>query len=851
MGHVQLRGVSISGRHGAGTHEVRARDLGVVAARGAALEGMLMYTLRHLSAGLLGLLLACSAGVALAQSGDLDNPPARVARLSHLDGPVSFTPAGESEWVEAELNRPIVTGDALWTDARGLAELQIGSTVVELDHATSFDFLALDDDLAQMELTQGTLNLSVPRLYGEETYEVDTPNIAFVADRVGDYRIAVDAQGVTVVSVRDGGGDVFGEGGVRMSVAAGQSVRFLDSRLQDYEVDSLGPTDPFDRYVADRARRFDHPRSRTYVSSYATGYEDLDEYGSWDESPEYGHIWYPRGIAADWAPYHDGHWAWIDPWGWTWIDDAPWGFTPFHYGRWAYVDSRWGWVPGPLDVEPIYAPALVAFVGGSGFGVDISIGGPIGWFALGPRDVYFPGYRCGRDYFNRVNLGNAYVTRTVVNNYYGDFARGGVDFSRVRYANRDAPRALAVMSGSGFVAGRRVASSSLRVDRATFANARILPRATLVPTRQSLAAGRRRASAPPTRALHRNIVAAHQPPAARPSFAQRQQLLQRNRGEPLTTRQLGTLAARRGHGRDTTATANVRVVDTRGTRRISAAAGAHGRGSHERSRETAQGGSARNNPRQVRSATFAHEGRSPHARATPPATAQRQARANDRRDRDAVRSARGRALHDRAQAQVRSSEFAHRETATRAGERNRPASRARAQAAAHQRATRQADARARQHASRQAHTREQQSASHRTGAEQRASRQAQARTQQRASHYASARAQQRASRQASARVQQQHASRQAEARTQQRAAAHAQARVQQQASRRVEARASAQRASRQAQQRPAPPQRQIARSPAQQRQPAQARRTASAHEPRGRRNAKDKNDDDKGHPRGG
>jgi hypothetical protein len=661
--------------------------------------------------------------------------------------------------------------------------------------------------------------------------------------------------------------------------------------------------------VAERTRRFEHPRSRAYVSSDGRGYEDLDEYGSWDESPEYGHVWYPREIAADWAPYHDGHWAWIDPWGWTWIDDAPWGFTPFHYGRWAYVGSRWGWVPGPLDVEPIYAPALVAFVGGGGFGVDISIGGPIGWFALGPRDVYFPGYRCGRDYFNRVNLGNAYVTRTVVNNYYGDFARGRVDFTRVRYANRDAPRALAAMSGSSFVAGRPVASASLRVNRTTLANARILPRATLAPTRQSLAAGRRRASAPPTRALNRNIVAAHQPPAARPSFAQRQAILQRNRGEPLTTRQLGTLGARHGRGRDTTATANVRVVGTRATHRISATAeGGHGRGSHERARETAQGSSARDNARQMRSAGFAHEGRAPHARATPP---QRQARADSRSERDAVRSGPGR-VHERAQAQMRSSEFTHREQANQERERNRPDAHAREQASADRRATRQTEARAQQHASRQAEVRARQSASHRAEAraqqrasrqaeartqqraarqaeartqqrasrqaearaqqraarqaearaQQRASRQAEARAQQRASRQAEARAQQRASRQVEARVQQrasrqaearaqQRASRQAEARAQQRASQQAQARAQQQASRRAAVRVAEQHASRQAQQRSAPPQRQASHAPAQQRQQAQVRRTASAHEPRARRNARDKNDDDRGHPHGG
>ena len=68
-----------------------------------------------------------------------------------------------------------------------------------------------------------------------------------------------------------------------------------------------------------------------------------------------------RYVAAGWAPYRYGRWAWVSPWGWTWIDDARWGFAPFHYGRWAYASNRWCWVPGPRYVHAVYAPALVAW----------------------------------------------------------------------------------------------------------------------------------------------------------------------------------------------------------------------------------------------------------------------------------------------------------------------------------------------------------------------------------------------------------------------------------------------------------------------------------------------------------
>jgi hypothetical protein len=553
------------------------------------------------------------------------DPPARVARLGYLTGNVSFTPAGENDWVQAQVNRPVVTGDKLWTDASARAELQIGAATVRLNQSTSFDFLNLDDQTAQMELTQGALNLDVRRLRGNETYEVDTPTIAFVANRVGDYRIDVNPGGYTVVTARRGGGDAIGEGGKRIRIEEGQSVRFNDSQLNDYRVDQIGAPDTFDSFATERNQRYVQAApNNNYVSEDVVGSEDLDQYGTWDDAPEYGHVWYPNNVAADWAPYHDGNWSWVDPWGWTWVDNSPWGYAPFHYGRWAYVGSRWGWVPGPVDIAPVYAPALVAFVGGSGFSVGFSIGGPIGWFALGPRDVYFPGYHCGRSYFDHVNYGGTgFVNRTAINNYYGNWSSGRMNYAQVNYMNRTAPHALTAMSGSAFVAGRSVRSSAVAVNGRTFANARVLPRATLAPTRESLVAGRGRGSAPPNTALNRAVIAANRPAAARPSFAQRQSLLQKNAGEPLTTAQMRTLAAHPGNARSAAAgnsNGNVRVVGNRGpevaarsaTTRSGRATEVGNANGTSPSRAPAMNRSpAKANAQYLRSAGFAHQGVAP------------------------------------------------------------------------------------------------------------------------------------------------------------------------------------------------------------------------------------------------
>jgi len=402
--------------------------------------------------------------------GPAADPPTRVARLSYLHGDVSFVPAGENDWVEAQLNRPLITGDKLWTDRGGRAELGIGPATLRIDQNTSFDFLNLDDKVAQVELTQGSLNLHIRRLYDEQTYEIDTPTLAFVVNRVGDFRVDVLPNGQsTVVTVLQGGGDAYGEGGARFRIEEGQSVTFNDPQLQNYDISSTPQRDDFDDFYAQRDHRWDSSASRRYVSEDVVGYEDLDDNGEWSDEPEYGNVWYPTTVAVGWSPYHHGHWGWVGAYGWTWIDDASWGFAPFHYGRWAYVHNRWGWCPGPVGVRAVYAPALVAFVGG---GVSVSIStGPVGWFPLGPRDVYFPSYRVSEHYFTRLNGSNTRVINNVtINNYYGNYRRGNVDFERINYSNRNVNGAVVAVSHETFVGARPVAREAIAVNQQTFVN---------------------------------------------------------------------------------------------------------------------------------------------------------------------------------------------------------------------------------------------------------------------------------------------------------------------------------------------------------------------------------------------
>jgi hypothetical protein len=496
--------------------------------------------------GLIAVVLGVTLCVPQRAAADQDDPPSRIARLSYADGSVSFNPAGTDDWVTAVVNRPITTGDKLWADHDSRAELHLGSASLRLGASTGFSFLNLDDSTVQLQLTEGTLRIRVRHLDRNEVFEVDTPNLAFTALRPGIYRINVNEAGdTTVVVVRDGEGEVTG-GGQSYSVHADETGIFSGTDQLNADIEGVGDEDDLERWSYERDRREDHSVSRRYVSDEAVGYEDLDEYGGWRDTPDYGTIWFPHTTVVGWAPYRYGHWVWISPWGYTWVEDEPWGFAPFHYGRWVVVGGAWGWVPcrpavvGVVYARPVYAPALVAWVGGGGFAVGVGVGGgAVGWFPLGPREVYVPSYHVSRTYVNNVNITNTTVNTTVVNNYYNTVVVNK-NVTNVRYVNQAAPGAVTATSQQTFTSGQSVHNNIVRVDERQVASAPVAVSApTAPPTRQSvLGAGRPGAARPPAAVVARPVVAKTAPPPPPARFERQQAAVEQNGGRPVAVSQL-------------------------------------------------------------------------------------------------------------------------------------------------------------------------------------------------------------------------------------------------------------------------------------------------------------------------
>jgi hypothetical protein len=497
--------------------------------------------LGHWSA-VFGMALATIILPARSAAQDQDDPPSRVARLGFLQGSVSFQPAGETDWVGAVPNRPMTTGDQLWTDQDARAEVQLGSATIRLAPNTGFSFLNLDDDTVQIQLSSGTINISARRLGEDDDFEVDTPNQAFTISQPGRYRVEASADGDnTVISVRIGEGVATGSG-QSYDLHAGQRGTFSGTDTLYANVEPIREFDEFDTWSEGRDHRYDFSRSAQYLSHDVVGYDDLDENGDWREDSNYGHVWFPNRVAAGWAPYHEGHWDWISPWGWTWVDDSSWGYAPFHYGRWVTVGGRWGWVAGPVAVQAVYAPALVVFIGGGPGG----FGGNVGWFALGPREVYVPSYHVSEAYVTRVNISNTTVTRVTVTNVYNTtIVRNTTNITNITYANRSVQGAVMVVPQHAFVSAQPVARVAVAVSPHEIAAAPLSGGVAIAPTRESVLGSKAgtagHVAAPPAAVASRQVVAKRTPPPPPVPFARQQQALAAHPGQPLARSEVQTL----------------------------------------------------------------------------------------------------------------------------------------------------------------------------------------------------------------------------------------------------------------------------------------------------------------------
>ena len=389
----------------------------------------------------------------------------RVGRVADVGGELFLAPQDAPEqWVAIGINYPVANGDNLWVGNDGRAEVDFGIGQFRLAANTSLHLSRLDDANFALYVAQGQVILRVRVLEPGETARIDTPNSQIALTRPGLYRIEVsEDRQHTQLAVREGEA-VVDTGTVAQQVLPGQSAT-LDGDAPRYAQLRNGvTTDGFDTWSASRDRHYDRNRVNAPVSRQMVGAADLDDYGAWDTAPEYGAVWYPANVTEDWAPYRNGYWTEVGVWGPTWVDAAPWGYAPFHYGRWVHIRGRWGWCPGGYVAKPVWAPALVGWVGGPGWRVSGGSGAPIyGWVPLGWGEAYHPRWRgCSEGCWARYNKPYA-VNPGVRRNTPPE-----------RYANSSAPGGLTAVPAPAIAGRRPVASNLVAVSAGAVASAPIL-----------------------------------------------------------------------------------------------------------------------------------------------------------------------------------------------------------------------------------------------------------------------------------------------------------------------------------------------------------------------------------------
>jgi hypothetical protein len=348
-----------------------------------------------------------------------DDPGARVARVSYVSGDASYQRGDVEGWNNLRVNTPLVTGDSFYAPDGGRAEVDLGSgIVVRVDGGTEVNLVNYTGEIAQLGINSGVLDLSARSFPQGFTLEIDTPSAAATFLEAGRYRVDVTDRLTTYAVLR--GSMSLAVNGQQLDVREGESLELENTDPPTYGYGRPSGGTPFQSWADDRDSRFFRSPSARYVNANVVGYEDLDDHGTWRDNRDYGRVWVPSGMSHDWAPYQSGRWIWQDPYGWTWVSTESWGWAPYHYGRWVYVGNAWGWVPPPpvgyrgpqavMNIQPVYAPALVAFVGGRNWGLSISIGGPaIGWVPLAPRESYYYPWQAAP------RVANNYTNITVVN----------------------------------------------------------------------------------------------------------------------------------------------------------------------------------------------------------------------------------------------------------------------------------------------------------------------------------------------------------------------------------------------------------------------------------------------------
>jgi hypothetical protein len=387
---------------------------------------------------LVGMTLAGTLSASAEQAPDGNGPG--VARVSVIQGSAVIQRADSHAQTTAVINAPLLPGDYVSTGGTSRIELQFdGQTAVRLGGNVQARITDNDPNNRALQLADGTVEIGI--VHGDQPFQVDTPSVSVRAQDEGDYRITINRDGSSWVTARRGTAQVITPQRT-YDLSPGRTLVARGS-AQDPSI-SYRSEVGFDSFDDFNAKRDDTMiaalNASPNLSPTIAGYDNLDQYGNWQDVAGYGQVWVPDE-PADWAPYRDGSWAWEGGYGWTWVGAEPWGWAPYHYGRWFWANGYgWAWYPPAYSYAPVWSPALVGFYGwGGGVGISVGFGfggfgyGGIGWCPLAPFEAFYPWYSgwvwggggWGYAGYGGYGGGTRVVNITNIHNVYRNFGHGG------------------------------------------------------------------------------------------------------------------------------------------------------------------------------------------------------------------------------------------------------------------------------------------------------------------------------------------------------------------------------------------------------------------------------------------
>ena len=127
-----------------------------------------------------------------------------VARVSFIHGDVTMQRGDSGDFSSVSLNTPLMAGDKVATGDGSRTELQLDyANILRLDQHSQANIATLDNNRIQVQLAQGLASYSV--LNGAQAdVEIDTPNVSVHPTKPGRYRMEVDSDGQSIVTVAEG-----------------------------------------------------------------------------------------------------------------------------------------------------------------------------------------------------------------------------------------------------------------------------------------------------------------------------------------------------------------------------------------------------------------------------------------------------------------------------------------------------------------------------------------------------------------------------------------------------------------------------------------------------------------------